>query len=123
MRSRVALWWEGKRTEPQRSDEELAHATRQVTKAIVQTVNNRTNRRPDLSVSDVLESARRQRSFDRETIETYRENIGPELRRVRSEYVARGDWTPELDRLVQEPRHVGDLRELVIALEERVPNR
>lgn len=118
MRSRIALWWEGKRTESGRSDDELARATRQVSKAIIQTVANRSNRRPELSVRDPLESARRQRSFDRETVETYLENIRPELQSFRSDYVARGRWTPELDRLAQEPETVADLRALVIALEE-----
>ena len=118
MRSRIALWWEGKRTETERSDAELARATRQVTKAIVQTVANRSNRRPELSVSEPLESARRQRAFDRETVETYRENIAAELQSFRSDYVARGEWTPELDELAQDPENVADLRALVIALEE-----
>lgn len=117
MRSRLSLWWEAQTSDPERSDDDLVGSTRQVTKAIVQTVNNRANRRPELAIGEPFESARRQRAFDRETVETYRDNIAPELTALRSEYVARGLWTATMDQLATEPRDVSDLRELVIELE------
>ena len=117
MRSRLSLWWEARTSDPELSDDALVGSTRQVTKAIVQTVNNRANRRPELAIGEPFDTARRQQAFDRETVETYRDNIAPELTSLRSEYVARGLWTTTMDHLATEPQDVGDLRELVIELE------
>jgi hypothetical protein len=117
MWSRLEWWWAARTTEPERSADELERSTREVTKAIVQTLANRAFRRPELDSGDPLASAERQRAFDRETVAGYRETIAPELQSIRREYVARGQWTRELERLADHPQRPADLRDLVIALE------
>lgn len=98
----------------------LDEATREVNKAIVQTIANREFRRPELDSSDPLGSAERQRAFDRETVARYRENIAHELEPIRREHIARGRWTSELERLADRPERPADLRGLVVALEQLV---
>lgn len=113
----IRLWWRGWRLSSEQSDPALNESTRSVTVAVVQTLSNRAFRRPELSSSDPLESALEQRQFDEETIRTYHNNIRPEIAEIREEYLARGEWSPSIERLVTDPRGLDDLRDLAIGLE------
>lgn len=115
--ARVQLWWAARTTTPDRSDDDLADASRQITKALAQTLENRDYRRPSLTAANPRESAEAQRTFDNETIDQYHERIAPELAPLREEFIARGEWTPALDAVTTDPQSIGDLRELIIRLE------
>lgn len=112
----LRLWWEARGLDREVSDEELAESTRSVVIAIVQTLSNRAFRRPELSSSEPLKTARTQRDFDEETVDNYRENIRPQLDPVRREWLVRGQWSPSLERLAVDPAGLEDLRTLAIEL-------
>lgn len=118
LRARARLLWLGWTTSPSLSDGDLAAATRQVTKAVAQTINNRAFRRPALGAANPRQTAVEQREFDHETLDQYHERIAAELDPVRDEFIARGQWTPELDELATNPTTVADLRDLVIHLHD-----
>lgn len=114
---RLQWWWTARRTEPALEDAELRRSTREATKAIVQTLRNRSFRRPELATDEPLDSARRQRQFDRETLDGYREHLVPALDPLRAEYLARGSWTRDLEARYADPGHLDDVRDTVIDLE------
>jgi hypothetical protein len=105
------------RQTPELVDEELVHATRQVVKAIAQTLDNRAYRRPAISGSEPRQSALAQREYDEETVRKYEENIQPEVVTLREEYLARGEWRMGLEDRYSEPASVATLQDLVIELD------
>lgn len=117
MLERAQLWWASVRRTPELSDEELRHETRQVVKAIAQTLDNRAYRRPAISGSEPRQSALTQREYDQETVAKYHANIQPEVVAIRDEYLARGEWRMGLEDRYEDPRDVAALRDLVIELD------
>lgn len=118
MLARAQLRWESLRSDPAQSDSDLVEATRDVEKAIVQTLHNRAFRRPELSAAKPRETALEQREYDQETLAKYHEHIQPEVAGLRDEYVARGTWSVALEETVAAPPSMGALRNLVIDLDE-----
>lgn len=118
MWSRARLAWAAWTTDPSVSDEELAESSRQVTKALAQTLDNRSFRRPALTAAEPGDTAAEQQAFDQETIEQYHDRIAPELEPVRTEFIARGHWTVAIDELAVDPASVTDLRDLIVRLED-----
>lgn len=117
MLARAQLWWAAVRQTPELSDAELVHETRQVVKALAQTLDNRAYRRPAISGSEPRQSALAQREYDQATVEKYQANIQPEVAGLRDEYLARGAWRIGLEDRYAEPASVATLRDLVIELD------
>lgn len=112
----LQLWWEARRLDRKLTDQELDESTRSVVVALIQTLSNRAFRRPELSSSQPLESAKKQRDFDAETLDAYRGNILPELEPVRAGWLVRGKWSPSLEGMTYEPEGIDDLRLLAMSL-------
>lgn len=114
----LRLQWQSIRTDASLSEEELEEKTRGLAKAIIQTIQNRELNRPELASAAPGESAVAQRDYDRDTVRRFRENIAPQLDDVRTEWIARGDWPPDLETRSSDPASLADLRGLAIGLWE-----